>query len=150
MERLRISRSLEAGKYLVTVIAVISIVVLFYTYNDANTSIPCMIFLAMSGILYYLFSIAKTVEFDEQHLFISDKKRSEVIPLNNVFKIKLTMTQINNDNFWKIKYIGNDGKENVVRILPQRENFEVFKKTVEQKNSQVEIRKWSHSFDVDQ
>ena len=141
---------MEAGKYLMIFIAVILIIVLFYSYNDANTSIPCTIFLALSGLLYYLFSIAKTVEFDDHHLFISDKTEIEAIPLSNIFTIKLTMTQVNDDNFWKIKYVGNDGSNKAVRILPKRDNFEIFKKTVQEKNPDVKIRNWSHSFDLDQ
>src|SRR4051812_12990447 len=105
MNRLKISTSLEVGKYLMIFIAVILTVILFYSYNDTNTLIACIFLLALSGLLYYLFSIAKTVEFDEHHLIISDKTKSEVIALNNVLKIKLTMTQVNNNNLWKIKYV---------------------------------------------
>lgn len=150
MERIRISRSLEPGKYLIIAIAVILLVVLFYSYKETNALICCITFLALLGLLYYLFSIAKTVEFDEQDLFISNKNESEVIPLNKVFGIKFTMTRINNNNFWKIKYVGNDGNKKAVRILPKRDKFDAFKKLVKEKNPGVEIKNWSHSFDFDQ
>ena len=150
MERLRISRSLEAGKYVMLVIGLVLITVLFFLNEDTNTLITCAIFLVISGVLYYLFSNAKTVEFDEVNMFISNKKGNEVIPLTNIFRIKLTMTQINNDNFWKIKYTGEQGEKLAVRILPKRDTFEVFKRVVREKSPSVEIKNWSHSFDLDQ
>ena len=132
------------------VIGLVLIVALLFSYKDANTAIPCVALLISAAALYYLFSKAKRVEFDEHHLIISSKTHTEVVPLASVLTIKLTMTQINNDNFWKIKYIGNDGTKRAVRILPNRENFEVFKNAVQLKNPQVKIRSWSHSFDLDQ
>ena len=68
------------------VIGLVLITVLFFLNENTNTLITCAIFLVISGVLYYLFSNAKTVEFDEVNMFISNKKGNEVIPLTNIFR----------------------------------------------------------------
>ena len=96
--------------------------------------------------------MAKTVEFDYEFMYISYKSKIEKIPLGKVFTIKMTLTQINNRNMWKIKYVDNHGKKMSVRILPKvyQDDFHHFKLKVKAANEKVEIQNWSHSFDFDQ
>lgn len=97
----------------------------------------------------FLISKLRTVEFDDEYLYITYKKIEQKIPLENVFYIKLTMIEVNNFNFWKMKYLDNEKNNCSVRFLPNR-NFYDFKELIKVKNKNVKIRNWSHSFDFDQ
>src|SRR4051812_20165274 len=125
MQRIKISRSLEGGKYVMLLVALAAIIPLFFFWNDTHTVIACSVFLALSAILYYLFNKARIVAFDDLNMFVSNKTETEVVPLINIFKIKLTMTQLADANFWKINYIDSNGKRTAVRILPNRNAFEM-------------------------
>ena len=119
--------------------------------NQEN-SMVMLGFLIICGILYYLLDRAKTVEFDNAFMYVTGKTGNEKIALKEVFKIKLTMTEINNRSMWKIGYYDQMGTEKSVRILPRwlDSNFDEFKKLVQAANNKVKIQNWSHSFDFDQ
>jgi len=120
--------------------------------TDQESMIVMSVFLLACVILYYLFDQAKTVEFDNDYMYIKGKTGEETIPLKDVHKIKLTMTKINNRSMWKIGYKNQWGTEKSVRILPRwlHSEFDEFKTLVQAANKNVNIQNWSHSFDLDQ
>lgn len=152
----RISSHLRAGRYVMILIAMPIFCALVYSLfkDEIETNFVggSLVALLVAGILYYLFDQAKTVEFDYEFMYVTYKSKTEKVPLGKVFTIKMTMTQINNRNMWKIKYVDNFGKKRSVRILPKiyQDDFQKFKVKVKSANSNVEIQNWSHSFDFDQ
>ena len=125
---------------------------LIESHIDSEAFISSFIFSLISIGLYYFFNTAKTVEFDENHMYVRDKeKKEEKIPLNRIYKIKLTMIEINNKSLWKIYYYNENQVETSVKILPRwmNLNFNKFKDAVKTANKDAEIRNWSHSFDFD-
>ncbi|HWJ28210.1 MAG TPA: hypothetical protein VNS32_16825, partial [Flavisolibacter sp.] len=95
---------------------------------------------------------AKTVEFDKDNMYVTDRRNEVSLPLKNVYKIKLTMTRINNRHLWKIGYYNNEGEAKAVRILPGRfyKYFNEFEEAVKKANPDVKISNWTWSFDLDQ
>ena len=91
-----------------------------------------------------------SLEFDESNLYEIGKRQKRIIPLVNITTIKLTMTKIGYSNVWKLKYINDEGENKSLRFFPDYTNFELFKEYVKDKNPEVEIKNWSHSFDLDQ
>jgi ribosomal protein L31E len=69
-----------------------------------------------------------------------------------VYKIKLTMIEINKNNMWKIGYYDNNRIKKSVRILPRflNKHFDEFTIQVKIANKNVNIQNWSHSLDLDQ
>lgn len=111
-----------------------------------------LLFLLIFIVMFYFFYQAKTVEFDNEYMFVSSRKGVEKIQLKDVFKIKLTLSRIQYAYFWKISYKNNDGIHKSVRILPINKSnvFNEFIDVVRKKNSNLITKHWSHSFDFDQ
>ena len=122
--------------------------------DDANdeSTIVMILFLIICGVLYHLFNLAKTIEFDHEFMYISGKNGEEKVALQNIHKIKLTMTKINNRSMWKIGYYDQQKTKKTVRFSPRLyyNHFDEFKNLVKKENNQVTIQNWSHSFDFDQ
>jgi hypothetical protein len=116
-----------------------------------GTIITLMI-LTISVLVYLLLDHARKVEFDKDFMYLTGKTLTEKIPLENVVKIKLTKTKLNNQNMWKIAYLDQKGKEKSVRVLPRwfDQHFDEFKKQVQNANPSAKIQNWSHPFDFDQ
>ena len=115
--------------------------------------IPVMLMaMLICGLLYYFFDLAKAVEYDSDFMYVKGKSGEEKIPLKDIYKIKLTMIQINKRNLWKISYYDERRVEKSVRILPRfmHVRFDEFKDRVRIANKNVKIKNWSHSFDLDQ
>ncbi|MES2732694.1 MAG: hypothetical protein V4714_13135 [Bacteroidota bacterium] len=152
MNRVRISKNLEIGKYLMLAIGIAMVVAILTTVNDSEGSVAFFIFLFVSVILFFLFHYSKTVEFDEDFMYVSGRQINTKVPLVRVYKIKRTMTQINKQYMWKISYYDEQDAEQSVRILPKVGNgrFDHFTDLVKEKNQAAQIKNWSHSFDFDQ
>lgn len=107
----------------------------------------------LTAVSIWLLAKQRKVMFDDYYLYITTGKHTKQIPLENIHKIKLTMTNIGTARFaWKIGYTDNNSEEKTIRILPGAGNnyFEEFKHKVREKNPSVMIKNWSHSFDFDQ
>jgi hypothetical protein len=140
------------GKYLILVVQAYLLYFIFFKDINNETKAAYVVGILISAVLFYLFHQAKKVEFDDDYMYISNREKTEVVPLGKVYKIKLTMTSINNSPLWKIGYYDEFGNTKAVRILPKlwSSDFERFKETVSTKNGNVKIKNWSHSFDLDQ
>lgn len=154
--RIRISRDLRMIRFLFVVLFVVTFFLLIYSLLaeelNQETILIEFIFLVFFCVLYYLFDKAKTVEFGEEFMYINGKKGEEIVLLKDICKIKITMTEINDVNLWKISYYSYEGVIQSVRILPRfiDNSFDRFKSSVKIANEAVVIQNWSHSFDLDQ
>lgn len=117
--------------------------------NDSNRVLVPLLLMLPFGLAYYGLSKLKIVDFDTDNLYIKSGDVLKSIPLKNVSGIKMTMININETSFWKIKFTDDAGNQDSVRILPN-ENFEELKALVKELNKNVNVRTWSSSFDFDQ
>jgi len=108
------------------------------------------IFTIILLVLAYFIGKARTVEFDEQFMYVTGIDINEAILLSNIVTIKLTMTSFGNQSLWKIWYLDENKIKKSVRVLPFYKSFNEFKTLVKSKNQKVEIRNFSHTFDLDQ
>tara|TARA_R110001592_G_scaffold95324_7_gene274729 strand:- start:3356 stop:3820 length:465 start_codon:yes stop_codon:yes gene_type:complete len=154
MERKRISRDLSFHKYvlLFLIVATIMILVAFYMLGAYNLISGSFIILLFFIAFFLFFSINKVVEYDNQNMYILRETQTEIIPLKNILKIKMTMTTLNHSIFWKITYLDDLGITKNIRILPRiwYQNFKSFREEVNKANKDVIIKNYSHSFDFDQ
>lgn len=104
--------------------------------------------LGFASIFFYISYSSKSIEFDEEFMYIKGKKMDEKIDLKNINKIRLTLDRINNSSYWKIQYV-SENEEKSVKFIPKWNDFEEFKKLVKQKNPNVIIQSWAHSLEFD-
>jgi hypothetical protein len=152
MNRIRISKNLLAWKYLIIAFQFYLTYYIFLENINNQSRAALAIVVIICGLFLYLFQRIKNVEFDDDYMYVSTRKKTEVIPLEKVHKIKITMTSINNYSLWKIGYRDEMDNEKAVRIIPKAwsGNFERFMEIVKLKNDNVNIKNWTHSFDLDQ
>jgi hypothetical protein len=119
---------------------------------DKNKMMIEASFLVLVGILIFFTFKLKTIEFDDTTMYLLQGKTEEAISLKSIYKIKMTMTRINNISMWKIEYHDTDGKEKSTRFFPKMfyKNFIEFQNTVKSANKNVDIVNWTSSFDFDQ
>lgn len=90
-------------------------------------------------------------DFDRDYWYLHRASGTEQIPLAQVQRIKLTMTEIAGASVWKISYHNADGQLRSLHILPiWLGRIAEFKEAVRHQNPRVEIINISHSFDFDQ
>ena len=97
--RKRISTKTRNWKYVPIVIGIllIGMIIKILTENKNDTlavGILTLFVLLLTG-LYFVFDKAKSIEFDNEYLFISSKKSNEKISFKNIRKIKKTLAEIN-------------------------------------------------------
>ena len=88
---------------------VILISILNYQFNLEVVLILIAIF-AFAGYLIYWLLTMKTIDFDSDNIYISNKDNEEIIPIQNINFIKLTVDGINKKSFWKLKYTDNNNE----------------------------------------
>lgn len=152
----RVSKNVRWSRFLFLGIGVVLVFVIIYSLtktpvNTESIAIEVLFSLFCYG-LYSLFDKAKTVEFDAKFMYVFGKSDEQKIPLKNIYKIKMTLTEVNDRNIWKIGYYDTKGIKKSVRILPRWFGgyFNNFKERVKSENKLVKIKNWSHSLDFDQ
>ncbi|TXB66645.1 hypothetical protein FRY74_00235 [Vicingus serpentipes] len=154
MKRKRISRDLSFHKYtiLFCIISTLMTLLAFYLLGAYNLITGTAIVLLFFIVFFLFFSINKVVEYDNNNMYILKEDKTEVIPLKNILKIKMTMTTLNHSIFWKITYLNESNTTKNIRILPRiwYQNFFSFREEVKKANKNVIIKNYSHSFDFDQ
>lgn len=60
------------------------------------------LFTFLLACLHVVFDRAKSIEFDNEFLFISSKNSVEKISFKNILRIKKALTEINYRDIWKI------------------------------------------------
>lgn len=157
----RVSRNIRIGKYLVLPFVAIYVVGNVYTFFVEETPDKVMMFvvpltcLIISLIGYFLFKYfdkAKTIEYDNNHLYVSDKFGMETVPLEHIVSLKMTTTKLNGNWGWKITYLDIDKVEQHASFFPRilNINMEGFHQQIKNKNPQAKIQRFSFGpFDID-
>lgn len=154
--RYRISSDTRTTKYLFLAIGIGLVVVIINSLGEENFNPKDLIgyfaFLLPCALFYYFFDRTKTVEYDNQFMYVIWKNEEEKVALRNIIQIKLTMTSINDRSLWKISYHDQSGAKKSVRFLPKwfHQHFEQFKSLVQKENKKVVIQNWASSLDFDQ
>ncbi len=144
--RKRISTNTRNWKYVPIVIGLLMIVMIVKILTENKNDILAIgiltLFVFLLIGLYFVFDKAKSIEFDNEYLFISSKNSSERISFKNIRKIKKTLAEINDRDIWKIYYRDKNNNEKSIRIWPRWNSnyFEEFKDTALKKNNDIEIK----------
>ena len=95
--------------------------------------IACSIGILIPAIIYFLLSRAKTLEFDNNFMYVIGRKEEEKIELKDVVEIKKSTIVINGENKWEISYYNKMREIKSIKILPNfsNTNFDEFKTLVE-------------------
>lgn len=140
MKKMTLSRSMPFVKYLMGVITLFCIYVIIMYHNDRTTIISAGIFGIISFIVAYRSYYASTVEFDDQNMYVSNKRGDDVIPMKNITSFRLTSMQVNNQHFWEIQYVDDINDVQTLKFLPLSRNLDSFIDKVKVQNSNVDIK----------
>jgi hypothetical protein len=140
MNRLRITRSQPFVKYLMAFIALFCIYIITRYPTDSQTVLIAGAIAIVCLIIAYRSYYASIIEFDDENMYVRNKRTDDVIPLKNVSGVKLTAMEINRSHFWKICYYDSANDEKAIRILPIYKNLSLFMDKVKEKNPDVEIK----------
>lgn len=78
--------------------------------------------IVFSLILYLVFKYLgtfKTIEYDSNFVYISDKSETKTILLGDVVSLKMSKLKINNNNGWKLTYKDEDNTDMIVKFFPR-------------------------------
>ncbi|NIK93609.1 hypothetical protein GZ212_15720 [Mangrovimonas sp. CR14] len=145
--RKRISTNTRNWRFAPIIIGIIMlgivIKILTENKNDLLAIGILTFFIFMLTGLYFVFDRAKSIEFDNQHLFILSKNLDEKIPFKNIKKIKKTLAEINDRDIWKIYYRDKNNIEKSIRVWPRWNSkyFEEFKSVALENNNEIVIKK---------
>lgn len=144
--RRRISTNKRSWKYVPIIIGILMIGMIIKILTENKNDILAIgiltLFVFLLTGLYFVFDRAKSIEFDNEHLFILSKNSEERISFKNIRKIKKTIAEINDRDIWKIYYRDKNNIETSIRVWPRWNSkyFEEFKITALDKNNEIEIQ----------
>lgn len=140
MERIMLSRDISFYKYIMGFVTLFCIYIMIMYHNDGRSIIIAGIAGVISFIITYRSYYSSTLEFDDENIYVSNKRGDEDIPLKNVTSFKLTSLQLNNRHFWKLQYTDDIGDEQSIKFLPLYGSLDSFMDKVKMKNPEVEIK----------
>jgi hypothetical protein len=142
MNRIRISRSRPLFKYLIYFI-ILFCLYLVIGYTISGRSNDTIIIAGIIGVIAivaaYNENYTSIIEFDDDNMYISNKRFKDEIPLKQIVSIELSSARVNQSHYWDIKYNDLANGEHTLQILPKSKNFSLFKERVKEKNPSVEI-----------
>lgn len=92
--------------------------------------------------LIYLIGKLKTIEFDPEFIYVSNKKGTEIIPLKNITKIKLIMIEVGGADFYRMYYTSADSKQKSVIFLPTG-SFNEFVGLIKVHKKNFKVQQWT-------
>jgi uncharacterized membrane protein YdbT with pleckstrin-like domain len=140
MNRIKISRSRPIVKYLAFVVTLFCLYIMaMYIGKDTGTTLTgaiAVIFFIAGYRQYY----SLEVTFDDENMYVTNRKFNNTVPLKQITAIKLTSSRIVNSHYWDIYYNDTpDNNETTTSILPNYKQFALFKNKVAEKNPDVKI-----------
>lgn len=146
MRRKRISTNTRNWKYVPIIIGILIILIIIKILTENNNDVLGVgiltLFIFLLTGLYFVFDRAKSIEFDNEYLFISSKNSEEKISFKNILKIKKTFAEINDRDIWKIYYRDRNNIEKSIIIWPRWDSkyFEEFKNVALKNNNEIEVK----------
>ena len=97
--RKRISTNTRNWKYVPIIIGILMVGIIIKILTENNDNVLALgiltLFIFLLIGLYFVFDKSKSIEFDNEYLFISSKHSDEKISFKNILQIKKTLTEIN-------------------------------------------------------
>lgn len=147
MERVQLSKDLTFQKIFSVLIFVVLIAVM--AGSGVNIWYVTAICAVAAYVGYSTIYQADNIEFDKDYMYISTRNDEVSASLAEVYVIKLTMTQLNRQRMWKVKY-KIDGIEKAARFYPSYSPaLDEFIQNVQAKNPDVKVSYSTNSFDLD-
>ena len=148
----QLSSKLKPFQYIVAAFCLIFIAglirgfIVFTGPFDWQGFITISILILVGFLLIYLVRKLKDIKYDETSISISYRNNMEIIPMENILMVKMTMAEMADVNFYKIVYSSSTGNTKSVRFLPT-DNFGDFLYLLKEKNKDVELINWASNFD---
>ena len=139
MNKIKISRSRPVFKYLAIIIALFCLYIMIMYRHNMGALLVAGVISIISLTAGYQEYYAMTVEFDDENLYLSNKKFSGQISLNQIVAIRLTSNRVNQSHYWDVHYYDSSNGEHIFQILPKKKEFSLFMNKVKEKNPGVEI-----------
>lgn len=143
MTKTRLSANMGVSKYFLLLVAIM------FGYgwlnsppNDFEGILVLCLCEATLLVSAAAFHMEKRLDFDEAHLFISRRGKTEAVALSQVVSIKMTSFRVNYFHYWKVSYTDQETKTiKSVRFVPLRaKDFELFEKRVHARNHRVKLK----------
>jgi len=140
MNKTKISRSRPVVKYLAIIIALFCLYIMIGYRHNIGTLLVAGVIAVISLTAGYQEYYAMTIEVDDENMYVSNRKFSGQIPLEQISAIKLTSNRVNQSHYWDIHYYDSSNNDHVLQMLPKRKEFNTFMDKVKEKNPNVEIK----------
>lgn len=163
--RYKLSATYTLWQKIIVTILLFGFLMVTDVYGSVLRSLPNLGFVNIIFVFGFIFLCFKLVdfilkernviEFDDENLYIVDKKneQEEYIPLRNLIKLNMRPTNFHIGNYWfnrhSLTFIDNLGQEQKVRLYIQtgKENTQRFLLLVKSKNPNFRYKNWTHTFD---
>jgi hypothetical protein len=141
MNKITISRSRPLFKYVTFLITLFCLYVVVVNFKkDMGTVVAAGVIAILSFIASYREYYAVSIEFDDDNMYVSNKKFNGQIPLKRIAAINLTSNRVNQSHYWDIIYKDAKNDEHTLQILPKNKNFALFREKLKERNPDVEIK----------
>ncbi|HEX8516356.1 MAG TPA: hypothetical protein VF868_09170 [Bacteroidia bacterium] len=160
--RRRISTNIRVGRLLILPLTVGLLILNIYVFfisddkldNSSSFIISgiSVIFMVIGYFLYKYLDNEKTIEYDDNNMYVSGKFGTKEIQLAKITSLIMTPTRLNDNFKWKIIYIDKDNTEGFVIFFsrPLNVNLADFSKAIMTKNSDAKVQGFSFGpFQVD-
>ena len=111
-----------------------------YIGKDSGTTLTAGAIAVISFIACYREYYSLEVTFDDENMYVANRKFNNTVPLKQITAIKLTSSRIGDSHYWDIYYYDIlNNNETTTSILPNYKKFALFKNKVAEKNPEVKI-----------
>jgi hypothetical protein len=149
MGRKKLSSQIIPEKIFV-VLSNVMFIIIFFNVNPSVRQLFLLLIPIYTGIYFIIFYLPDTLECNNDALYVKRKGAEFVVDLKDIDTIKLTSIMVGHRWLWKIKYSSTDEIE-AVRFYRRyfSPSFGDFCRKVRLKNAEIDIVKFSWSFDFD-
>ncbi|MEO8151283.1 MAG: hypothetical protein ABI723_26870 [Bacteroidia bacterium] len=119
MEKTRLTTSLAFEMFALLCIPFVMLTAISNYQINLQVILLVILIFAFEGFLFYYLFKLKTIEFDDNYVYIVSDSSEESVPLENIRAIKLTMAGINKKDFWKMNYIDTNNDEKSLSFVPK-------------------------------
>lgn len=110
-------------------------------------------FYLMLGLWIYITLGKINIFYDSEYMYLKSRKNMEIIPLKNIYRLKLTLSDMAilgmQYSEYRIEYIDNDNESSEVSFWVSTISARIddFESTLKKVNVNVKAEHWAHSFE---
>ncbi len=148
MEIKQLSSNLLAEKIVIITGFLLSTLVYLIIPDFLILYLIVLIFIGLS--VYSVYFLVSNISYDENYLYLKQKKEQKTVELNNIIQIKITPHWGSWRRMWKVKYVENEKEGNLYFYLKYGYfTLNPFIKQVKLKNPFVECLYITFDLDID-